>query len=118
MEIVLAYGRVRWHLRREDLPHALERIRAFGAAGQVTEGTTDERLARAVQRILRRLPGDSRCLMESLVLTRLLARRGRNSRLVIGVSPAGGFSAHAWVEREGVPLLPTDEREFGRLAEL
>lgn len=56
--------------------------------------------------------------MQSLVLMRLLARRDRPATLVIGVSSAGTFTAHAWVERDGVPLLPAGEDEFGRLAEL
>ena len=56
--------------------------------------------------------------MQSLVLTRLLARHGRSASLVIGVSPAGTFTAQAWVERDGVPLLPAHEEEFSRLAEL
>lgn len=117
-EIVVAYVRVRWLLRRNGLPHALEQIRAVRAANSSGERVGDERLARAVRRTLRRLPADSRCLVQSLVLTRLLARRGRDSRLVIGVSRAGGFSAHAWIERDGVPLLPTNEPDFGRLTEL
>ena len=90
----------------------------FTARRLPAAAVSDERLARAVRRTLRTLPADSRCLMQSLVLTRLLARRGRSASLVIGVSPAGTFTAHAWVEREGVPLLPTHEDEFSRLAEL
>lgn len=115
-EIVLAYARVRWLLRREDLPRTLERVRALGHA-RVAPGATDERLAHAVRRMLGRVPARSRCLMQSLVLTLLLARRGRESTLVIGVT-SGVFSAHAWVERDGVPLLPAHEPTFGRLAEL
>ena len=115
VEIALAYARVRRLVRRAGLPATLTRIRA--ASSQ--EGPEpDERLARAVRRTLRVLPGDSRCLMQSLVLTALLARRGRAARLVIGVSADGEFAAHAWVERGGVPLLPTNGAAFGRLAEL
>lgn len=116
-EILFAYARVRLLLRRADLPRTLERVRAVEST-DATTGATDERLARAVHRTLGRLPADSRCLMQSLVLTRLLARRGRQSTLVIGVSPKGVFSAHAWVERDGVALLPAHELGFGRLAEL
>ena len=116
-EIVVAYARVRWLLRRQDFPRALELIRATGGEHRA-EAATDDRLAWAVRRTLRRLPADSRCLMQSLVLTRLLARRGRGSRLVIGVTPKERFGAHAWVERDGVPLLPAHSHEFERLAEL
>ena len=116
-EILVAYVRVKRTLRRRDLPHTLQSLREVAPAG-CPVSTTNKRLARAVQRTLTWLPADSRCLMHSLVLTRLLARRGQDSKLVIGVSPAGRFSAHAWVERDGEPLLPAHEPEYGRLAEL
>ena len=117
-EIVTAYVRARWLLRRHDLPHVLRQLRSSPRGHPPTAAVSDERLARAVRRTLQRLPADSRCLMQSLVLTCLLARRGRSASLVIGVSPAGTFTAHAWVEREGVPLLPTHEDKFSRLADL
>ena len=117
-EIVTAYARARWLLRRHDLPHVLRQLRSSPRGRPPTAAVSDERLARAVRRTLKTLPADSRCLMQSLVLTRLLARRGRTASLVIGVSPAGTFTAHAWVEREGVPLLPTHEDEFSRLTDL
>lgn len=118
IEIMAAYVRARRLLRRHDLPHALAQLRAVPRRGPAEPAVADERLARAVRRTLGTLPADSRCLMQSLVLTRLLARRDRPATLVIGVSPAGTFTAHAWVERDGVPLLPAGEDEFGRLAEL
>ena len=74
------------------------------------------RLGRVVGRTLRVMPTDSRCLIRSLVLTRVLARRGIPSRLVIGVRTRSGFEAHAWVEHDGTPILPPGE--FTRLAEL
>jgi hypothetical protein len=117
-EIVTAYVRARRLLRRHDLPSVLHELRSSPRGRPPAAAVSDERLARAVRRTLRALPADSRCLMQSLVLTHLLARRGRPASLVIGVSPAGTFTAHAWVEREGVPLLPAHEDEFSRLAEL
>jgi hypothetical protein len=77
-----------------------------------------QRLGQAVARTMRYLPGDTRCLTQSLVLIRMLARRGLGGTLVIGVTPDGGFSAHAWVELSGVALLPPREDVFSRLAEL
>lgn len=118
IEIVAAYVRARWLLRRHDLPHVLAQLRAVPGRGAARPALADERLARAVRRTLGTLPADSRCLMQSLVLMRLLARRDRPAALVIGVSPTGAFTAHAWVERDGMPLLPAGEDEFGRLAEL
>jgi hypothetical protein len=115
-EVVGAYAYVRWHLWRREFPDALRSIRAVDGVRQ--DGIGDDRLARGVRRTLRLLPGDTRCLAQSLVLTRLLARRGRLSRLVIGVAPGAAFGAHAWVERDDVPLLPSHGRQFERLAEL
>lgn len=74
------------------------------------------RLGRVVGRTLRLLPTDSRCLVQSLVLTRMLARRSIPNVLVIGVRANPTFEAHAWVEHEGRPILPTGE--FTRLLEL
>jgi hypothetical protein len=48
----------------------------------------------------------------------LLARRGVAATLVIGVRPGAEFAAHAWVEREGRPLLPGGEPEYKRITEL
>jgi hypothetical protein len=45
--------------------------------------------------------------MSSLVLLRMLARRGVVCRLIIGVQPGEQLKAHAWIEHEGLPLLPT-----------
>jgi Transglutaminase-like superfamily len=60
----------------------------------------------AVTRTLHVLPTDSRCLVRSIVLTRLLSRRAIPSRLVIGVTPGADFAAHAWVEHDDQPVLP------------
>jgi Transglutaminase-like superfamily len=124
VEILAAYASVRRALRRTDLPRTLELARAPAArAGRRTVETRKDqllgaRLGRAVARTLRLLPTDSRCLMRSLVLTKLLARRGVDCALVIGVSVDPGFAAHAWVERAEVPLLPTDRSEYARLVRL
>jgi len=63
-----------------------------------------------------RLPADSRCLAQSLVLCDLLARRGLAATLIIGVSTEDSFGAHAGWSWTGVPLLETGK--FGRLTEL
>ena len=76
------------------------------------------RLGWVVARTLRLLPGDTRCLTRSLVLTRLLARRGIPAQLVIGACPAPQFQAHAWVECEGEPVLSRGDGSFSRLVEL
>jgi hypothetical protein len=71
-----------------------------------------------VLRTLALVPGDTRCLARSLVLTQLLARRGIRSKLVIGTRTAPDFIAHAWVEHHGQPVLSPGDGSFGRLVEL
>jgi hypothetical protein len=82
----------------------------------LVEHDVARRLGRAVGKTLRLLPTDSRCLIRSLVLTRLLARRAIPNTIVIGVRKAPDFQAHAWVEHEGRPILPAGE--YTRLTEL
>jgi Transglutaminase-like superfamily len=123
LEILVAYARVRWSLGRAGLPATLAAARTSRpdhAARPSLPGETvlGARLGRAVVRTLRLLPTDSRCLMRSLVLTSLLARRGLESAVVIGVVVDPEFAAHAWVERGDVPLLPTEGSGYARLVRL
>jgi Transglutaminase-like superfamily len=118
-EILTTYGRVRWWLLRRDFPAAVDAARHVTVhADRNGDGGTAEalRLGSVVQRVLRVLPFDGRCLIRSLVLTRMLARRGIDATLVLGVRAKPEFAAHAWLEREGVAILPTGP-EFHRLAE-
>jgi hypothetical protein len=122
-EIVHTYVRVAWLLTRTDLPDAVQRLRAGTApkgAGPAPGG--DEavglRLGRAVTRTLGLMPTDTRCLTQSLVLLRLLARRGIAASVVIGVTTTPAFAAHAWIEAASVPLLPTHTPAFERLIEI
>jgi hypothetical protein len=48
----------------------------------------------------------------------MLARRDIGARLVVGALPDDGFSAHAWVELDGHPLLNPDRYQSGRLTEI
>jgi Transglutaminase-like superfamily len=135
VEIVLAYRYARRALRRGPITAVLARIRAghAGPAGvalpaavrssaphtlDVTEAAEARHLASAVARTLSLLPGDTRCLCRSLVLSRLLARRGIASVLVIGARSVPAFGAHAWVEHGGRAILPPGDAALGRLAEL
>ena len=118
-EILSSYCSVRWWLLRLNFPQAVAAARDVRPDGPV--GLSDAqlrsaglRLGNAVQRTLRPLPVDSRCLVTAVVLTRMLARRGIDSSFVLGVRSRPGFAAHAWVERGGVALLPT-ATEFQRL---
>jgi Transglutaminase-like superfamily len=113
-EIAGAWWRARRLLRRRTLPETVALLRARGHAGRAPDDPL--RLASAVCRAMPLLPADSRCLMRSLVLVSLLARRSLPATLVIGVLPGERFAAHAWVELSGRPLLPAGDYE--RLVEL
>lgn len=124
LEIFASYARARWLLAWRDLPGALTALRAVHDPGREWTGdgylaaVIGARLGSAVRHALSVLPTDSRCLVRSLVLTNLLARRGIGSTLVIGVASNSKFAAHAWVERNGAPLLPTEGYSHQRLVEL
>lgn len=128
-EVLLVYGRVRVLLLRHGLPAVLARLRAAVEGEDATaQGATLARaivLARATQRTLALVPWNSRCLMQSLVLTGLLARRGVRTEFLIAVKPgqsldadADGFAAHAWIEYMGRPLLPSFPDAFQTLVRL
>jgi len=121
-EILFAYARARRALRRAPIGDAVAELRSRSApcSAGPAPATLDEarRLGRAVTRLLALVPGDTRCLVRSLVLTRLLARRGIPAKLVIGARAGPEFLAHAWVEHAGDPVLVPGDESFGRLVEL
>lgn len=121
-EALAAYAYARWYLLGHDLPTAVSSVRArarrLSPRRPAPISDDPQRLVFAAVRVLERLPTDSRCLTRSLVVLGLLARRGVATSLVIGVDVDPGFAAHAWVEREGVPLLPAGGFGAGRLTSL
>jgi hypothetical protein len=121
-EILLAYLRARRELRRSPIDRVVARLRGSRtSSSRVSDAATCEearRLGRVVVRVLRLLPGDTRCLRRSLVLLQLLARRGIANRLVIGARTEPDFLAHAWVECDGVAVLSPLDGSFGRLVEI
>jgi len=114
-QILWTYVAVRQRLRRADLQTVVAYLRNRDTHVDAPMRTDPHTLGRAVRRTLRLLPTDSRCLMQSLVLTALLARAGVSASLVIGVAPGPEFKAHAWVEAGGCALLPSLEPEYQRL---
>jgi Transglutaminase-like superfamily len=123
IEIVLAYVRTRRALKRAPIAAALAGLRRQSPPREANRSVEDRlpearRLGRAVTRALAIVPGDTRCLMQALVLTRLLARRGIATKLVIGARTSPSFLAHAWVEHAGQPVLATGDGLFDRLVEL
>jgi Transglutaminase-like superfamily len=121
VEILTAYAQSRRALRRDPIETVVAGLRsrspsaAAPAANSLKEA---RRLGRAVGRLLAHVPGDTRCLIRSLVLTRLLASRGIQAKLVIGARTTPEFLAHAWVEHDGSPVLDPGDDSFGRLVEL
>jgi hypothetical protein len=119
-EIAVSYLQARRELRRVPIDSAVAALRAGPSRPAPVAGALEEarRLGWIVARTLALMPGDTRCLARSLVLTRLLARRGIPAKLVIGARAAPDFLAHAWVEYEGQPVLSPGDRSLGRLVEL
>lgn len=118
-EILYLYGRVRWLLPRHSLPEVVARLRA-GAAARAgpSAPTAPGHLSSAVQRVLARLPTDSRCLIRSAVLLAVLARRSLDCTFVIAVRTGPTLAAHAWIERDGRSLLPPGGAGYERIVEL
>jgi hypothetical protein len=120
VEILAAYVPLARLVRRNDLPAMVAAARSPRCA--MMPVPSDEahesavRLGAIVQRTTEQLPTDSRCLIQSLVLVRLLARRSIDAVIVLGVQTGGGFAAHAWVEHDGEAVLAAGA--FQRLAEL
>jgi hypothetical protein len=120
-EILAAYLRAQRELRRAPIATVVEKLRSGACSapsGDPETLTEARRLGRAVVRTLTLLPGDTRCLRRSLVLVRLLARRGISAQLVIAARTEPEFLAHAWVEYRGEPVLSPADGSFGRLVEL
>ena len=119
-EVLATYAIVRRRLRRTDLPGVLAALRTPTRRGarSLPLAHDERRLAGATVRVLRVLPSDARCLTRSLVVLAMLARRGSAATLVIATRPEPSFTAHAWVEHAGRPLLPTEGFGDVRLVEL
>jgi hypothetical protein len=121
VEIMTAYVPA-WHrLRTAELTEMIRAARDVRPLPALRPAADEEhqiavRLGGTVVRMLSVLPTDKRCLVRSIVLARLLARRQIPHVLVIGVRPGREFAAHAWLEHDGLALLP--KGRFERLLEL
>ena len=120
VEILGAYPRL-WRLvRSNDLVAMVAQARsAPPGRARVSPEETERvalRLGACVERVLAPLPTDSRCLIKSLIVLRMLTRRSIEARVVIGAQTDSGFAAHAWVEHGARAILPAGR--FTRLIEL
>lgn len=118
LEILAEYASVWWGLRRNGLRATLAAVARPPEGDDPREHVVGVRMGRAVDRTLAALPSDSRCLIRAVVLARILGRRGVGSRVVLGVKAGPDFTAHAWVEHCGLPLLAPGDFAHGRLTEL
>lgn len=109
-EILVTYVRVRWLMQRHDVRTVVAALRADASDAHEPPAARALalRLAIPMRRVLDPLPWDSRCLMRSLTLLTMLARRGIPTELKIGVQSGAEFTAHAWIEHDRRPLLPTE----------
>jgi hypothetical protein len=81
-----------------------------GAAPGTWPSPRVERLSRLVAHAYDRLPMPSTCLRRSLVVARLLTRRGVAAQVKLGVRRSGvDLQAHAWVEANGQVVGEGDE---------
>jgi hypothetical protein len=117
-EILRAYAIVRWRMREPDIRIAIAHLRGESSGERRIDFPLTRRLARGVVRTLTLLPTDSRCLARSLVLDRLLTRRSLASVVVIAAQSGAKFEAHAWVEHDGVAVLPPGSEGYQRLVEI
>lgn len=96
---------VHWRLRRAPLPSV---VRSFGAPdGEMEPRLEARRLSNIVHGTLRLGPLRPRCLVNALVLFRLLRAQGDPAELVIGLPrEPRDKDAHAWVEIGRVDVGP------------
>jgi hypothetical protein len=104
--------------RGPDIRTTVAQLRGNPARERRSDYLLARRLARAVARTLTFFPTDNRCLVRSLVLDRLLARRSLHSVVVLAARAEPNFAAHAWVEHDARALLPPASAGYQRLVEL
>jgi hypothetical protein len=109
--ILFWFAVVSARLQRKTMPFP-ELVVSLGTTTPATTHPYEARtLARAVDRTLRIGERRPRCLVNALVLYRLLREQGDEPELVIGLPPsAAGHQAHAWVELNGVDVGPPPGR--------
>jgi Transglutaminase-like superfamily len=96
-------------LRRWSLPDLVERLRACRSLR--SEPIEPVRLGRIVYRGLRIGSVRPRCLVNALILYRLLREQGDPADLVVGLPrEPEGTDAHAWIEIRGVDVGPPPGR--------
>ena len=100
--------------RLYSLPRALEIVAGNGRATRVD--ASESELAHAIDLLLATdvLMFKPICWKRAAVLHRYLSRSGIPTRIIFGVRNEndGKFAGHAWLEREGRPILETTPPEY------
>jgi hypothetical protein len=108
LRVWATFARVHLGLRRGPLPAFVQEL---GAAPRSTRRHSPSLLSLAVHRSLHIGPMRPRCLVNALVLYRLLREQGEPAEVVIGLPPgARDHAAHAWVELGGRDVGPPPGR--------
>lgn len=103
------YAVIRRRVPREPLPELVADLSR--GARPAARHHPPARLSRAVDRALRVGSRQPTCLVNSLVLFRLLREQGEEPELVIGLpADADNRIAHAWVELDGRDVGPAPGR--------
>jgi transglutaminase superfamily protein len=112
--IWLRFIQVEFKVRREPLPEFVSRLASVNGGSQRRRHSV-RNLARAVDRSLRLGRRRPYCLINALVLFRLLREQGDPAVLVIGL-PENPIDerAHAWVELDGRDVGPPPGRSGHR----
>jgi hypothetical protein len=101
---------VSWRLRRDALPDLVRRLGTVDVRSRRPR-VEAARLGRIVWRVLRIGPWRPRCLLQALVLYRLLRTQGETVEVVIGLPrEPKDKDAHAWVELDGHDVGPPPGR--------
>ena len=97
-----------------SLPRALEIVAGNGKA--IRANTNENELARMIDSLLAVdfLMFRPVCWKRAAVLHRYLSRSGISTRIIFGVRNEndGKFAGHAWLEREGQPILESTPPEY------
>ncbi|MCR6700948.1 MAG: lasso peptide biosynthesis B2 protein [Dokdonella sp.] len=103
-----------WRLKRRKLKQVLDALVAYRQQHtpqtiKTSNGVRQPGLMETVddfRRVRRYVPIEPICLLDSLAMTRFLAKRGLNASIVFGVT-TDPFSAHCWVQTGDLVLNDT-----------
>lgn len=110
VRVWVRFGLVTVDLRRKALPALVDELAETGAR-RPRSSYSAATLSNAVHRSLHLGSRRPRCLVNALVLFRLLREQGEPAELLIGLPPdATNQEAHAWVELDGRDVGPPPGR--------